>query len=291
MSSTWLNSDIILSLNAIALNNGGDDETDRTIIGTARNDRLVGSPNHDIIDIIVGLAGNDTLIGLAGDDELFGGLGNDISNGGLGDDDLFGSAGNDTLAGAAGGDDLFGGTGNDFLNGGLGNDDLFGQNGNDRIAGGAGNDDLIGGAGNDLLFGGTGNDELFSGVGRDTLFGGAGRDEFIYSRTTGRDRIQDFVATQDEILLNRLSFGLTSVVGRGFSVANEFAIVSTNIDAGNSVAKIVYNRVSGSLFYNANRSLAGFGQTGELIATLTGAPSLNRGNFEIIGSLSDVVFD
>jgi Ca2+-binding RTX toxin-like protein len=262
----------------------------RNIPGTARNDRLVGTPNDDVI---IGLAGNDTLFGAANDDSLFGGLGNDLLYGGLGDDDLFGGIGNgnDTLFGLAGEDDLFGGLGNDILNGGFGDDDLFGETGNDRLVGEAGNDDLIGGAGNDLLAGGTGNDELFSGVGRDTLFGGAGRDEFIFSRTSGRDRIQDFVPIQDEILLNRLSFGLRSVVGSGFSVASEFAIVNTNIDAGNSVAKIVYNRVSGALFYNANGSLGGLGQTGELLAILTGAPSLNRGNFEIIGSLADEVFD
>jgi Ca2+-binding RTX toxin-like protein len=276
------------------------------IQGTAGNNRLVGTANKDVI---AGLAGNDTLFGLAnddslfgglgndilsgglGEDDLFGGLGNDILNGGAGEDDLFGSTGRDILIGLAGEDDLFGGFGNDVLNGGFNDDDLFGDPGNDRIVGEAGNDDLIGGAGNDLLIGGAGNDELFSGVGRDTLFGGLGRDEFIFSRTTGRDRIQDFVATQDEILLNRLSYGLASVVGRGFSVANEFAIVSNNLDAGNSVARIVYNRVSGSLFYNANRNLGGFGQNGELIATLTGALSLSRGNFEIIGSLSGEIFD
>ncbi|MCU0533441.1 MAG: hypothetical protein MUD14_06055 [Hydrococcus sp. Prado102] len=280
MSSAWWNSDNVLNLDAIVLNN----DDGRTIIGTARNDRLVGS---SLEDTIAGLAGNDTLFGLAGEDDLFGGLGNDIFYGGLGGDDIFGGAGNDTLLGLAGEDDLFGGVGNDILLGGFANDDLFGEIGNDRMYGEAGNDDLFGGAGDDLLVGGAGNDELFSGPGRDTLLGGIGRDEFIFFRTTGRDRIQDFVPTQDEILLSRLSFGLRSVVGRGFSVNSEFAIVNNNVAAADSIAKIVYNRVSGVLFYNANQNLPGLGQNGELLAILAGAPSLNRGNFEIIGGLTD----
>jgi Ca2+-binding RTX toxin-like protein len=273
MSSTLLNSNIILSLDAIAFNDdNGDDDNGITIIGTARSERLVATANEDVI---AGLAGNDTLIGLAGDDYLFGQSGNDIINGGSGEDELFGSLGND------------------FLVGGIGDDDLFGENGNDRIAGGDGNDDLFGGSGRDVLVGGTGEDELFSGIGRDTLFGGAGEDEFIFLRTTGGDRIQDFVPTQDEIELDKISFGLRSVINDddddGFSVQSEFAIVNTNIAAANSVARIVYNQVNGALFYNANQSVAGFGQTGELLAIFAGAPRLNSGNFEIVLGIAEII--
>ncbi|NJM85867.1 MAG: calcium-binding protein [Hydrococcus sp. RU_2_2] len=271
----------------ISINTEGDFIIARAnILGTAENDRLVGSPAKDVI---IALAGNDTLFGLADNDSLFGGLGNDLLYGGLGEDDLFGGAGNDTLLGLASEDDLFGGAGNDILNGGLGDDDLFGESGNDRMAGSDGNDDLFGGPGNDILVGGTGNDELFSGRGRDTLVGGAGQDEFIFLRTTGGDRIQDFVPTQDEIELDRVTFGLNSLIGDGFSVQGEFAIVNTNLAAANSVARIVYNQASGALFYNANQSVAGFGQTGELLAILTGAPRLSRGDFEIISGISEIL--
>ncbi|MCU0534483.1 MAG: hypothetical protein MUD14_11385 [Hydrococcus sp. Prado102] len=90
---------------------------------------------------------------------------------------------------------------------------------------------------------------------------------------------------QDEIVLGRASFGLRSVRGQGFSVRSEFAIVNTNLAAANSVARIVYNQVNGALFYNANQSVAGLGQTGELLAIFAGAPNLLRGDFEIIAVL------
>jgi Ca2+-binding RTX toxin-like protein len=240
------------------------------IRGTAGNDRLVGTSAQDTI---TGLAGNDTLIGLAGRDNISGNDGNDRLTGGDGNDILFGDSGNDQLVGSTGNDQLVGGTGNDNLNGGSGRDNISGNDGNDRLTGGGGNDVLFGDSGNDFLVGGTGND---------FLVGGTGRDEFVFFRTTGGDRISDFVPTQDEIKLGKTSFSLRSVVGDGFSVRNEFAIVNTNLAAANSVARIVYNQVNGSLFYNANQSAAGFGQNGELLATLVGAPDLNRGNFEII---------
>ncbi|MBW4677184.1 MAG: hemolysin, partial [Desmonostoc geniculatum HA4340-LM1] len=61
----------------------------------------------------------------------------------------------------------------------------------------------------------------------------------------------------------------------GFSNANDFQI--TNL-AGTSTATIVYDSVSGQLFYNQNGSAAGFG-SGGLFATLTGAPTLTASDF------------
>jgi Ca2+-binding RTX toxin-like protein len=272
---------IVLSVDAIALS---EINRSSSIFGTNGSDRLVGTPGNDLI---LAFGGNDTLSGLAGNDTLNGQAGNDSLIGSAGNDDLLGGSGNDSLHGGEGNDDLIGEDGNDRIFGNLGNDDLDGGLGNDLLNGGEGNDDLIGGSasGNDTLNGGIGNDRLFGGDGRDTLIGGAGRDEFmffrIFSTAPKGDTVRDFVPTEDEILLDRVRYNLRSVVGRGFSVASEFAIVNTDLAAANSAAKIVYNQVNGSLFYNANQNIAGLGGSGELIAIFEGAPRLSRGNFEI----------
>jgi Ca2+-binding RTX toxin-like protein len=66
------------------------------VIGDAGDNILNGTPGDDLMD---GGAGNDTLNGIAGHDVLTGGPGNDLLNGGLGDDTyLFGRGdGNDIL--------------------------------------------------------------------------------------------------------------------------------------------------------------------------------------------------
>ncbi|MGO4837404.1 calcium-binding protein, partial [Rhizobiaceae sp. 2RAB30] len=74
----------------------------QTLNGTAGNDPITGTNpgdagNPDGIDIINGLAGNDTLFGLGGDDVIQGGLGDDIIQGGLGADNMDGGDGYDTL--------------------------------------------------------------------------------------------------------------------------------------------------------------------------------------------------
>ena len=55
----------------------------RTIVGTAGNDRLVGTPRADTL---AGRAGNDRISGVAGDDLLLGGPGRDSVDAGLGND-------------------------------------------------------------------------------------------------------------------------------------------------------------------------------------------------------------
>ncbi|WP_375506548.1 putative Ig domain-containing protein [uncultured Nostoc sp.] len=157
-------------------------------------------------------------------------------------------------------------------------------NSNDVINGQGGDDIINAKSGNDLLRGGAGNDTLIGGAGNDILTGGAGADSFLYntgvlfvSDAVGIDTITDFNSSQtDKIVLDKTTFSaITSAVGTAFSNKSDFQITS---NVGTSSAVIVYNAVSGQLFYNQNGSAAGFGRGG-LFATLLGAPTLTASDF------------
>jgi Ca2+-binding RTX toxin-like protein len=85
-----------------------------TIVGTAGNDVLRGTPGNDVI---VGLAGHDVIDGRGGDDLICGGDGNDTILGAGGDDRLRGDAGNDAILGGPGNDRIDGGAGRDLCAG------------------------------------------------------------------------------------------------------------------------------------------------------------------------------
>ncbi|MCC5620326.1 hypothetical protein [Nostoc sp. CHAB 5715] len=182
---------------------------------------------------------------------------------------------------------LFGGTnigGTPEVTGTPRADTLIGTINKDIIDGKAGNDTIDGKAGNDLLEGGAGNDILIGGAGNDTLVGGIGADRFLYdtnarfdSSAVGLDTISDFKQSQgDKIVLDKTTFSaITSAVGTGFSNASNFEVTS---NGAASTAVIVYNPVTGQLFYNSNGSVAGFGIGGPF-AVLTGAPTLTASDF------------
>jgi Ca2+-binding RTX toxin-like protein len=161
--------------------------------------------------------------------------------------------------------------------------------GADRIIGNDLDNRLVGGAGNDILTGGAGNDALVGGAGNDILTGGAGNDVFSFAGeaaftvvSQGLDTIQDFTPGNDQILLSKSVFSrLTSVIGQGFSLAEEFAVVEDDDLAGTSNGLIVYSSSSGSLFYNQNGAAAGFGTGGEF-AILATAPTLTASNFSLV---------
>ena len=185
----------------------GDDRID----GGAGGDRLRGGSGADRLD---GGAGPDDVRGNSGDDRLSGGGARDRVKGGSGDDRLAGGAGDDRLVGGKGADTLWGGDASwaesTDARGSGDRDALRGGAGADRLIGGSGRDDLRGGDGDDDLSGGGGRDRLDGGAGDDVLRGGHGADVFVFARSFGADRIEDFAASW-----NRERIDLSRVDGVG----------------------------------------------------------------------------
>jgi Ca2+-binding RTX toxin-like protein len=282
----------------------GDDGNDSLNAG-AGNDTLVGGLG---LDTLFGGDGNDSLNGSNDNDVLYGGAGNDTLTGGAGIDTLGGGSGNDTYSVDNLNDvinetsaiiteiDLVNSAVNWTLSNYLENLTLTGSsaiNGtgntlNNTITGNSGNNNLDGGIGNDTLIGGSGNDLLKGGSGSDRLTGGTGSDRFIYdtnaiftTSSVGIDQITDFVKGTDKIVLDKTTFNaLGSVVGGGFNLANEFAVVGSDAGAATVDALIVYSSETGNLFYNQNGVTTGLGSGGQF-ASLTGIPSLGAHDFEL----------
>jgi Ca2+-binding RTX toxin-like protein len=261
--------------------NGTGNSLNNVITGNSVNNLLDGGIGDDSLS---GGTGNDTLVGNTGNDNLTGGAGNDSIDGGMGSDRLLESGNfNFTLT-----DTSLIGNGTDLLTlieavtliGGSSSNLLDASSftvGDVSLEGSAGNDTLIGGSGNDLLRGGSGND---------SLSGGAGSDQFIYDTNAafttsgvGIDRIADFVSGTDKIVLDQTTFTvLGSVVGSGFNITNEFAVVGSDAAAVSADALIVYSSDTGNLFYNQNGVATGLG-SGAQFATLSGIPALNADDF------------
>jgi serralysin len=153
------------------------------------------------LKLVSGKARDAELLGAASID-LVGSSAGNVLRGNRGANDIDGRGGNDTISGGSGNDGLKGGSGNDRISGGNGRDKLSGGSGNDRLSGDRGNDVLRGEGGADRLSGGAGRDVLTGGAGRDVLTGGAGADDFVFASGFGRDRITDFNAREDDLMLS-----------------------------------------------------------------------------------------
>lgn len=281
----------------------GDDQ----ILGGSGDDKIFGGRGEDQIS---GDAGNDTLTGSFGDDSILGGLGNDIMAGGIGNDTLAGGLGDDTYLVSPTTADvdafvenfregidtiILDSPGDFFMPNNIENIVLTGDETNRFIIFGnlldnvitslEGRDIINGGFGNDTILGGAGNELINGDEGNDVLDGGAGNDQYFYSSTApfttdtfGVDTILSFTPnfadplSFDQIVLDKNTFtALTSGVGAGFSVASEFENLDDTLAAG-SAAFIVYNPISGNVFYNENGAAEGFG-TGGQFATIAQDPN------------------
>lgn len=119
-------------------------------------------------------------------------------------------------------------------------------------------DKLTGSNGSNLLQGDSGNDTLAGGLGNDTLNGGSGKDSFIFNSTlngsTNVDSIEDFDVTADLIKIENAIFKAFGTVGALASSA--FAANTTGL-AGDASDRIIYEKDTGELYYDANGTGSG----------------------------------
>ncbi len=182
------------------------------------------------------------------------------------------------LQGTTGADQITGSGGDDKINGLGGDDTLSGGVGTDTLKGGGGADLLNGGTGDDVLRGGGGIDDLHGDAGSDSLGGGAGADSFFFETigTGNVDTITDFSPGEDEMVLAFVTFG---VVGVAVDATEFVANASGTPQDGNDY--LVYNTSTGALFFDADGN--GSGMDAVQVATLTGAPTIDAGDFLVFG--------
>ncbi|MBW4533543.1 MAG: VWA domain-containing protein [Pleurocapsa minor HA4230-MV1] len=294
-----------LTLTGTSAIDGTGNTLNNFITGNTANNSLTGADGVDTLD---GGSGSDSMSGGTGDDiYVVDNAGDVVSETSTVTTEidtvqsnltytLGANLENFTLTGTS----AIGGSGNalnNLLTGNIASNSITGAEGNDTVNGGAGNDKLYGKTGNDLLIGSQG-DDYFSGLdgvdtligneGNDSFNGGTGSDRFVYDTnaaftpsSVGIDLLTDFTSGTDKIVLDKTTFtALGSVVGGGFSLASEFAVVGSDAATATANALIVYSSESDNLFYNQNGVTSGLG-SGAQFATLSGISSLSANDFEL----------
>jgi Ca2+-binding RTX toxin-like protein len=143
---------------------------------------------------------------------------------------------------------------------------------------------LRGTSGNNVLRGGAGQDRLYGGMGKDTLTGSGGQDVFVFNTKpnskTNLDRITDFNVRDDALWLDNAIF---KALGKAGSVAKPAMLKNSMFHAGSSAHdssdRLVYNKKSGALYYDAD----GTGAAKQVqIATLAKKLALSNKDFFVI---------
>jgi len=275
------------------------------IVLDAAGGTIEGTPVADRIDLFHAVGGKtatgeeDMIRGNSGKDSIAGAGGDDTLMGGKGDDWLSGDAGNDVLQGGAGKDRLDGGEGADTadysdagksvvltLKGGLYARARVGGVADDalrnieNIAGGQRADKLTGDGGANVLWGNGGNDVLAGRSGADLLVGGVGRDKFVFDTRPGGanvDLVLDFAHNVDRLALDDKVF---KGIGSGLSPVEFYAAAGATSGADRN-DRIIYNTATGDLYYDRDGNKPG-GYAAVLFATLSGAPAIDAGDFQIV---------
>ncbi len=231
----------------------------------------INGSGNTLNNMIKGNSGNNVIDGGAGADLMIGGLGNDIyavdnvgdyvyEDVGAGTDGVMASISYMLTANV----EALTLTGSAAING-------FGNALNNVINGNTANNFLDGAAGQDSLAGGAGNDTLSGGLGKDTLDGGAGADFFVFNATLSTaniDRINSFTVVDDTIYLAQSIFNAFGSVGAITSGA--FNTTSAAIQADD---RIIFNKSTGDLFYDADGSGGIAAVQFATLASLTGTLS------------------
>jgi VCBS repeat-containing protein len=121
---------------------------------------------------------------------------------------------------------------------GNGGDIAYGLDGADVLAGGNGKDILFGGAGADTLSGNNGTDILVGGAGFDTLSGGEGQDTFVITADSGTDKVLDFHANLDTIVVGYAGSDNAAELNtwlKGAHAADGFSFADVDLDGNGSI--------------------------------------------------------
>ncbi|WP_083531353.1 calcium-binding protein, partial [Pararhizobium antarcticum] len=256
-----------------------------TLLGTGN----INATGNGLKNTITGNAGNNILDGGANTDKLVGGSGNDTYVLGSGADSVTDSAGADTITSTitrslgsySGIENLkLLGSGNINGTGNSGANTLSGNSGKNTLDGGSGNDQLDGGSGIDKMIGGSGNDTLIGGAGSDMLTGGTGKDSFVFDAATSAssnvDTITDFNVADDRLVLENAIF--KAVGSAGSLQSSAFAVNNSGL-ATDAKHRLVYERDTGELYYDANGDVSG---GSVLIARLDPKLALTHNDFFVM---------
>jgi Ca2+-binding RTX toxin-like protein len=137
---------------------------------------------------------------------------------------------------------------------------ITGNAGANILTGTAFNDILSGGAKADRLIGGAGDDTLIGDNGNDVLTGGAGVDTFVFNfapnASNNKDTIADFLSGTDVIQMSMAVF--TTITGEiGGLSANQYWSGPGVVAAHDADDRIIYNTITGALYYDADGSGSG----------------------------------
>jgi ELWxxDGT repeat protein len=287
------------------LSTGGTD----TVISTVNNYTLNGNIEHLILSGSKALIGN----GNTQDNVLEGSGLKNVLNGNAGNDTLYGYASDDTLDGGLGADTMYGGTGNDlYFVDNIGDVvvELASQGTSDTVNSsisytltanverltltGTAN---LNGTGNALansITGNSGNNRIDGGLGNDSLTGGAGNDQFVFSTalngSANVDTISDFTIGQDQIVLNGSVFTHLNLTNSVLNAAEFHSGTGAALAATASFQHILYDTVTGKLYYDADGNGAGLAVQ---FATLNGVGlnALDASSFYVEGTSSALVLD
>jgi serralysin len=240
---------------------------------------LVGSANIDGTgldaqnDVIYGNSGRNILDGKTGGDNLNGGPGGDIYYVNTSADVV-----NEAAGAAAGFDTIFA---QSTYTVGANVERLYLlEGGNYNADGRSGQDDFLSGnSGVNIINGFSGNDTIRGGLGNDTLTGGLGQDLFQFlsapHTVNNHDAITDFSIVDDRIQLDNLVYTLTGANGDlGAGLFKDLSLAAQDADD-----VILYDRVNGDLFHDAN-GLATGGKT--LFADVTSDLALTAADFVVV---------
>ncbi|MEQ1717884.1 MAG: calcium-binding protein [Hyphomicrobium sp.] len=204
------------------------------IIGTGNslNNRLSGESNISA-NLLAGLAGNDTYIVGKGDKIV------ETARGGM--DTIESSVISLRLSSYANVENIL----------------LLGSAALDAT-GNAGANTLIGNNGTNVINGAAGIDVLSGGLGADILTGGTEGDFFVFNTVldalSNRDMITDFNVATDTIRLENAVFSKLVGAGNTMLSARQFFLGTAAHDLDD---RIIYNRATGSLLYDADGNMAG----------------------------------